>query len=474
MDNPEFLGDDHLLFTPVARALYHGVARDLPVIDYHNHLSVRDIAADRRFDNLTQLWLEADHYKWRAMRANGVPEDRITGRATTDRQKFDAWAATVPHTLRNPLHTWTHLELRRTFGITELLEPASADRIWNLANERLRHGDLTVHGLLRRARVSVLCTTDDPADSLADHERIAASDLPTRVYPTFRPDAAFGVDDASVFNAWCDRLAAAAGRDIATMDDFLDALERRHEAFHRVGCRLSDHGLETVFATEASEAELRAIFAKVRAGADASPGERDRFGTRVMLHVGRLNAARGWTLQLHVGPIRNLNTRLRRRLGADAGADAIGDAAHARPLAWFLDRLDRDDALPKTIVYNLNPRDNAMFAALLGCFQDGSFPGKVQYGAAWWFLDQEAGIRAHLETLSQLGMLSRFVGMLTDSRSFLSFSRHELFRRILCSTLGEDVATGRLPNRPDLLRPLVADLCHDNASRHFGFECGRV
>ena len=464
-----FLHDDYLLTTPVACELYHEVAAAAEIIDYHNHLSPKDIAENRRFDNLAQVWLEGDHYKWRAMRAAGVNEDFITGKTTSDYDKFKAWAATVPQTLRNPLYTWTHLELRRHFGIMELLEPASADRIWHAANEQLAHGPLTVHGILAKMKVEVVCTTDDPADSLEWHEKAAKTCIVTKVLPTFRPDRAFAVDEAKGFNAWCDQLAAAANTDIRDLAGFIAAMEKRHADFHAAGCRLSDHGLETVFATECTDAEAKAIFAKVRAGADATADERQKFGTFVMLHLGRLNAAKGWTMQLHIGPIRNLNTRLLRRLGADAGVDSIGDGSHARPLAWFLDRLDREAALPKTIVYNLNPRDNALFAALIGCFQDGSMPGKIQFGSGWWFLDQEDGMRAQIESLSQLGLLSQFVGMLTDSRSFLSFPRHELFRRILCGLLGDDVAAGRIPHRRDYLDTMVRDLCHDNAARYFGF-----
>lgn len=464
-----FLHDDYLLTTPTARELYHGVAKSAPIIDYHNHLSPKDIAENRRFDNLAQIWLEGDHYKWRAMRAAGVNEDLITGKNTTDFEKFKAWAGTVPKTLRNPLYTWTHLELRRHFGINDLLEPQSAEKIWHTAREQLAHGPLTVHGLLKKMNVEVVCTTDDPADSLEWHEKAAKTGIATKVLPTFRPDKAFTVNDAKGFNAWCDKLAAAANTHIADFAGFLAALSRRHDDFHAIGCRLTDHGLTTVFATDATDAEVAAVFAKVRAGADATHEEREKFSTAVMLHVARLNAAKGWTMQLHMGAIRNLNTRLLRRIGADAGVDSVGDGLHALPLAWFLDRLDRDNALPKTIIYNLNPADNTMVAAMIGCFQDGITPGKVQFGSGWWFLDQEDGMRAQIEQLSQLGLLSQFVGMLTDSRSFLSFPRHELFRRILCGLLGDDVALGRIPDRRDYLEPMVRDICHDNAARYFGF-----
>ncbi len=464
-----FLSDDFLLSTPVAQDLYHGVAAKQPVIDYHNHLSPKDIAENRRFDNLAQIWLEGDHYKWRAMRANGVPEDLITGKGTSDFDKFKAWSATVPHTLRNPLYVWTHLELRRHFGISKLLDESTAEGVWHEAREQLAHGPLTVHGILKKMNVEVVCTTDDPADDLVWHRKAALTDLGTRVLPTFRPDRAFGVDNPSAFNTWCDKVGELTLTDIRDLDSFVTAFTKRHDDFHATGCRLSDHGLETPFATDATEPELRAIFAKVRAGAPASPDERQKFGTFVMLLTGRLNAARHWTMQLHIGAIRNLNTRLLSRLGADAGVDSIGDGAHARSLAWFLDRLDSEDRLPKTIVYNLNPADNHMFAAMIGNFHGDGVAGKVQWGSAWWFLDQEEGMRAQIEALSQLGLLSKFVGMLTDSRSFLSFPRHEYFRRILCSMLGSDVATGRIPDRPDYLRPMVRNICHDNAARHFGF-----
>lgn len=464
-----FLSDDYLLTTPTARELYHGVAKSAPIIDYHNHLSPKDIAENRRFDNLAQIWLEGDHYKWRAMRAAGVNEDLITGKNTTDLEKFKAWAGTVPKTLRNPLYTWTHLELRRHFGINDLLDASTADKVWHDAREQLAHGPLTVHGILKKMNVEVVCTTDDPADDLVWHRLAAQTCATTKVLPTFRPDKAFTVDDAKGFNAWCDKLAATANTDIADFAALLSALSRRHDEFHATGCRLTDHGLETPFATECTDAEATAIFAKVRAGTDATPEEKQKFGTAIMLHVARLNATKGWTMQLHIGAIRNLNTRLLRRVGADAGVDSVGDGSHARPLAWFLDRLDRDGVLPKTIIYNLNPRDNALVAAMIGCFQDGVTPGKVQFGSGWWFLDQEDGMRAQIEQLSQLGLLSQFVGMLTDSRSFLSFPRHELFRRILCGLLGDDVATGRIPDRPDYLRPMVAGICHDNAARYFGF-----
>ena len=317
--------------------------------------------------------------------------------------------------------------------------------------------------------VEVVCTTDDPADDLVWHRKAAKTDLATRVLPTFRPDRAFGVDNATAFNVWCDKLGELAATDIRDPDSFVAAFTKRHDDFHATGCRLSDHGLETPFATDATESELRAIFAKVRAGANASPEERQKFGTFVMLLTGRLNAAKGWTMQLHIGAIRNLNTRLLSRLGADAGVDAIGDGAHGRPLAWFLDRLNSEDSLPKTIVYNLNPADNALFAAMIGTFQGDGVAGKVQFGSAWWFLDQEEGMRAQIEALSQLGLLSKFIGMLTDSRSFLSFPRHEYFRRILCSMLGSDVATGRIPDRRDYLEPMVRNVCHGNARRYFAF-----
>jgi glucuronate isomerase len=468
-----FLHDDFLLTTPIARTLYHDIARDLPIIDFHNHLSPSDIAQDRRFDNITQVWLDGDHYKWRAMRTNGISEDLVSGKGR-ERERFNAWAATVPRTVRNPLHVWTHLELRRYFGITELLDSHSAERIWHATRERLQ-GDLSTRTLLTQQRVRVVCTTDDPAETLLDHAHYAAEKAAGRapqslsLYPTFRPDRAFAVDRPAVLNAWCDRLAKTAQIDISSANDLIQALAQRHAEFHRVGGRLSDYGLELVPAAPCTDAQAHAIFQDARSGISATPEKYAQFGTWLLAHLARLDAAAGWTMQLHMGAIRNLNTRLMNRLGADAGCDSIGDGALAKSLAWFLDHVDQQGQLPKTIIYNINAADNYLCAAMAGCFQDGITPGKIQYGPAWWFLDQEDGIRQQLEVVSQLGLISCFVGMLTDSRSFLSFPRHELFRRVLCRMLGEDVAVGRVPDDMNSLRTLVSDVCYGNAARHFSF-----
>ncbi|MDR2845264.1 MAG: glucuronate isomerase [Puniceicoccales bacterium] len=463
-----FLDRNFLLSTPLAQELYHEVAAPLGIVDYHCHLSPQDIAADRHFDNLHEIWLEGDHYKWRAMRANGIPERLITGDATP-REKFQAWAATVPQTLRNPLYNWTHLELRRYFGIEDLLDETSAEKIWNAANAALRSGELTARRILEKFKVEVVCTTDDPADPLTHHEKIAAARIGTKVLPTFRPDKAFALRDPAAFNAWANRLAATAGTDTGTFAGFLDALKKRHDAFHAIGGRLSDHGLERCFAASCTDVQARAIFEKVRAGTAPTPAEQEQFGSYMMLYFGAIDHAYGWTKQLHLGPIRNTNANLLKSIGADAGCDSIGDFPQARTLAWYLASLSATGVLPKTILYNINPADNYVFSAMTGNFQDGITAGKLQHGSGWWFLDQEEGMRWQINALSTQGLLSRFVGMLTDSRSFLSYPRHEYFRRILCDILGADVASGRLPDRRDYLDRLVADVCHDNAARYFGF-----
>jgi glucuronate isomerase len=453
-----FIRDDFLLGCRRAVELYEAHARDLPIVDFHSHLPPRDIAADRRFADLTEIWLEGDHYKWRAMRSDGVDERLCTGDAPP-REKFLAWARTVPRTLRNPLYHWTHLELRRAFGIDALLDGRTAPAVWEEANRLLAGPGMTARGILRKFRVEVAATTDDPADSLEHHRALAASGFEVRVVPTFRPDAAFGVDRPEAFNPWVDRLAAAADTAVGRLDGLLEALRRRHDEFGLLGCRLSDHGLERCPADFPSDAEAARIFDRARSGTAASPEEKTRFASHLMLFFGRLDAGKGWTKQLHLGAIRNANGRLFRRLGPDRGFDSIGDWPQAAPLAALLDRLDREGALPRTILYNLNPADNHVFASMLGNFQDGSVPGKLGLGSAWWFLDQKDGIEGQLEALSNLGLLSRFVGMVTDSRSFLSFPRHEYFRRVLCNLIGRDVEAGLLPDDEDLLGPLIEGIC---------------
>lgn len=461
-----FITDDFLLHSDVARELYHDYAKDQPIIDYHCHLPPDQIAADRKFDNLYQIWLEGDHYKWRAMRSNGVAEKFCTGDAS-DREKFQAFAATVPHTLRNPLYHWTHLELLRYFEVDDLLDENSAETIWNQANDKLK--DLSVHKLLEGSKVEVVCTTDDPTDSLEHHAKIKSDGkLRTRVYPTFRPDKALIVDQAAAFNAWTDKLSAVSGVDCSTFDHFLTALKKRHDFFHEMGGRLSDHGMNSVDAEECSEKGASNIFDLARMGKEISPHDAARFRSYMMIYFGHLDAEKGWTKQLHLGAQRNNNSRLLRALGPDTGFDSIGDTPQAASLAKYLDRLDNDNRLPKTVLYNLNPADNYLFATMIGNFQDGSIPGKMQFGSGWWFLDQKEAMEWQINALSSLGLLSRFVGMLTDSRSFLSYPRHEYFRRILCNLIGKDVINGELPRDMKLLGHMVSNICYGNAAQFFG------
>jgi glucuronate isomerase len=461
-----FIHDDFLLDTPAARELYHAHAAPQPILDYHCHLSPKDIADNRRFANLFEIWLEGDHYKWRAMRAHGVDERLCTGEAEPW-DKFQAWAATVPYCLRNPLYHWTHLELVRHFGIEELLDATSAPRVWMMANEQLQGEALTTHGILKRFGVEVVGTTDDPADDLSHHARLRASGLATRVVPTFRPDRALDVHDPPAFRAWVDRLGATANTDIGGFAGFLDALARRHQAFHDMGGRLSDHGLTQCPVGPCSDSDAAAIFDRARAGIAATPDEATAFAANLMIIFGRWDAEKGWTKQLHLGARRNANSGAIRRIGRDTGYDSIGDYPQAEALGVYLDTLDREGALPRTIVYNLNPADNHVFATMIGNFQDGHVPGKIQFGSGWWFLDQEDGMRAQMDALSNAGLLSHFVGMTTDSRSFMSYPRHEYFRRVFCQMLGRDIARGALPDRPDYLARLVEDVCHGNGQRYF-------
>lgn len=465
-----FLGPDFLLDTPQARALYHGFAEGKPILDYHCHLDPALIAADHRFADLAEAWLAGDHYKWRAMRTNGVPERFCTGEASP-REKFDAWACTVPALLRNPLYHWTHLELKAPLGIEGvLLGPATADRIWAEANVRLAEPGMTTRGILRRMNVEVVCTTDDPADSLEHHRSIAADgSFPVKVLPTWRPDRVRAVGDPVAWNAWVKRLGRAAGREIASFDGLMEALEERHGAFHAAGCRLSDHGVEGFPSTRATWDQARGTVARLLAGLRPEPAEAEAFQGLLLFELAALDARKGWVRQLHLGALRNPNPAAFERLGPDTGFDSIDDACYIRPLAAHLGALEAAGTLPRTILYNLNPRDNEALAALVGSFQDGSCPGRIQFGAAWWFLDQLEGMTRQIETLSQLGLLSRWVGMLTDSRSFLSWSRHEYFRRLLCRILGRDMQGGLIPDDLPLVGSLVEDLCHRNARTHFAF-----
>jgi glucuronate isomerase len=464
-----FIHDEFLLESNVAADLYVRFARDLPIVDFHCHLSPELMAADHRFRSITEIWLEGDHYKWRAMRANGIPERCCSGDAS-DWEKFEAWARTVPETLRNPLFHWTAMELKRPFGIDTLLGPETARAIFDRCNALLQQDGFTVLGLLGAFKVKVVCTTDDPVDTLEPHARLAQrKDPATRVHPTWRPDRALGVGDPGAWNRWVGQLEAAAGRSVTRFASLLEALDARHRVFHDLGCRASDHGLEAMPAEPFADADVDASFDAVRAGRRLEPGAERRLQSALLHRMALMDHERGWVQQFHLGAIRNNNSRLMAALGADAGCDSMGDFDQARPLIRFLDGLDRVGRLAKTILYNLNPRDSELFATALGNFHDSDVPGKMQYGAAWWFLDQKDGNEAQLRTLSNLGLLSRFVGMTTDSRSFLSYSRHDYFRRILCNLLGEDVRKGLLPDDRELLGRLVTRVCFTNARDYFGF-----
>jgi glucuronate isomerase len=462
-----FIHDDFLLQTAAARRLYHEFAAGEPILDYHSHLPPKDIAENRRFHNLFEIWLEGDHYKWRAMRANGIPESLCTGDASPA-DKFDAFARTVPYTLRNPLYHWTHLELKRYFGIEDLLDANSARTIWDRANARLASDDLSVWGILRQFNVKAVCTTDDPADDLRYHEAIAKSDCPAKVFPTFRPDGAFRVQIPALFLPWIEKLYETSGISIDSFSDFLAALGKRHDDFHAIGCRLSDHGFNRCFANFCGEEEAAAIFDKAREGGIVSDEEYDRYASFLMLFLGRLDAEKGWTKQIHLGARRNANTRAYQQLGADKGFDSIGDAPQGDSLAAYLDRLDQEDMLPKMVLYNLNPNENYAFATMCGNFMDGRTPGKIQFGSGWWFLDQKEAMEWQMNALSNCGLFSRFIGMLTDSRSFMSFPRHEYFRRTLCNLAGDDMEKGLLPADYNLVGSMVRNICFSNARDFLG------
>jgi glucuronate isomerase len=462
-----FVTDVFLLQNKTAKRLYDAYASPQPILDFHCHLSPQDIADNRRFRNLFEVCLEGDHYKWRAMRANGVPEHFCTGSAEPY-EKFLAWAKTVPKTLRNVLYHWTHLELQRYFGIEYLLDEANAPKVWEQASEKLKNDELSAHGILRNFGVKALCTTDDPTDSLESHKKIQKSNLETRVFPTFRPDKALRTEDSGKFNEWTDKLAASANVDIARFADFLKALRSRHEDFHACGCRLSDHGLDYCYVEPCTENEAELIFDTVRSGKKAEPLESAKFASFLMVFFGGLDAEKGWTKQLHLGAYRNANSRMAKALGQDVGFDSIGDWPQAKALATYLDRLDSAGKLPKMIVYNANPIDNYVLATMVGNFQDETIPGKIQFGSGWWFLDQKEGVEWQINALSNCGLLSRFVGMVTDSRSFMSYPRHEYFRRILCNLLGCEIESGQLPADEKLIGTMIADICFDNAAAYLG------
>jgi glucuronate isomerase len=464
-----FLGENFLLHNETARRLYFDYADGMPIIDYHCHLPVAEIADNRRFENLTRIWLGGDHYKWRALRTFGIEERLITGNAS-DREKFAAWARVVPYTIRNPLYHWTHMELKDPFGITDkLLNPDTAEEIYARCGELLQTEDFRARALMEHFRVELVCTTDDPTDSLEHHRRLAGEEgFPVRVLPAFRPDKALAVENPSAFNQYVVKLEAAADMEITGLPDFLEALRRRHRAFHDRGCRLSDHGLEQPYAAECTAAEAAGCFDRLRSGQSLDAEAGLKLKSFLTFELAVMDAEAGWIQQFHFGALRNNNTRMFRALGPDSGFDAMGDFEIARPLVRLLDRLDSRGRLARTILYVLNPRDNDLIASLIGCFQDGTVPGKIQFGSAWWFNDQKQGMEAQLNALSNSGLLSKFVGMLTDSRSFLSYPRHEYFRRLLCNLLGVEVEAGELPNDLPHLGSIVRDISYNNIRGYLG------
>jgi len=464
-----FLNDSFLLYSDIAEDLFHNYAKKQPIIDYHNHLPPAEVAENKRFENLTQTWLYGDHYKWRAMRANGIDEEYITGSAP-DREKFLKWAETVPYTVRNPLYHWTHLELRRYFGIDELLTPKSAERIYETASERLGEASHSTNGLLEQMRVEVICTTDDPVDSLEHHQKFAQREHSFRMFPAFRPDRAMNTDDIPAFNQYVDRLEATANADIRDFRQYLDALKSRHDFFAAQHCCVSDHGLPHLYADNYTEREVADIFARIRAGREVSASEHNQFKSAMLVQFAEWDHEKGWVQQYHVGAFRNTNSRKFATLGPDTGWDSIGDYRQGDALVRFLDRLDRNNKLAKTIIYNLNASDNDLFASMTGNFNDGSVAGKIQFGSGWWFHDQLDGMAKQINSLSNIGLLSRFVGMLTDSRSFLSFPRHEYFRRLLCNIFAEDMKKGLIPNDIPWIGNVIADICYRNAKAYFPFS----
>ena len=464
-----FIHNEFLLTNDAAVQLYHEYAASEPILDFHNHLSPQEISENRRFTNLAEIWLEGDHYKWRALRANGIPEELITGNGDP-KEKYLAWAATIPHTLGNPLYHWTHLELKRCFDIDLLLSPDTAEEIWAEANKQLDAPDFSACGMLERFQVKALCTTDDPAYPLLHHEQIAQnSSSSCKVYPTFRPDQSWGIDQAQIFTQWLKTLEHTSGKTIDHFNSFLQALAERLQKFHELGSRLSDHSFPYFFSNFPTEQKARQLFEQTLEGQDATREEKEQFGAFIMLYLCRWYSANNWTMQIHLGPLRNNSSRLLKTFGPDAGTDSIGDWAQAEKMSAFLDRLDQEDALPKTIVYNNNPSDNFVVSTMLGNFQR-DFPGKMQFGSGWWHLDQRDGMEEQIKTLANTGLLSRFIGMLTDSRSFLSFPRHEYFRRILCNLLGTWMVEGFLPPEPTMIGNLVKRICYQNAKDFLNLE----
>lgn len=464
-----FMDKDFLLQGETAQILYHEAAAEMPIFDYHCHLPPREIAEDRMWDNLAEIWLGGDHYKWRAMRSNGIEEKFITGDAFPE-EKFAAWAQTMPYAMRNPLYHWSHLELKRCFGVDQILSPATADEIYGTCSAQLKTPEFSARNLMRKMNVRAVCTTDDPADSLEHHLKIREDGFEVKVLPTFRPDKAMNLSDSKVWKNYIRTLEVQSKCTIGNLDCLFEAIDQRHEFFHSVGCRLSDHGVTYVPEADATPSELEAIFQKALSGAEISLDEREKFEAALLYEVGTMNHARGWVQQFHVGVFRNNSSRMFKQLGPDAGFDSIADYRQGPGLVRLLDRLDSTGRLTKTILYNINPVDNELMATLIGNYQGGGIPGKMQFGSGWWFLDQKDGMEKQMNALSALGLLGRFVGMLTDSRSFLSYPRHEYFRRILCNLIGRDVDNGELPNDIPQLGQMVRDICFNNAKNYFGIE----
>lgn len=465
----QFLDEHFLLNTATSRKLYHDYAKEMPVIDYHCHLPPAQIAADTGFENITQAWLYGDHYKWRAMRTNGVNESYCTG-DRSDWEKFEKWAATVPYTLRNPLYHWTHLELQRYFGVNDILNASSAATIYARCNEQLQTKEYTTRNLLRKMKVALVCTTDDPVDTLAYHQQLKNEGFEIPILPAFRPDQAMNVDDPVKYNTYLQKLEQAADTSISTYQDLLTALKNRHDFFAGMGCAVSDHGIEEIYADDYTDTDVNNIFLKVRGGKQLTLHEIRQIKSALLMQLAIWDWEKGWVQQYHLGALRNNNSRMMRQLGPDTGWDSIGDFSQARALAKFLDRLDSRDQLAKTILYNLNPADNELLATMIGNFNDGSVAGKVQFGSAWWFLDQKDGMVKQINALSNMGLLSRFVGMLTDSRSFLSYPRHEYFRRIVCELFGQEIENGEVPNDIEWVGKVIQDICFYNAQQYFGWQ----
>jgi glucuronate isomerase len=463
----KFLDENFLLQTETAQRLYHEYAKGLPIIDYHCHLPPNEIAGNLNFKNLTHAWLYGDHYKWRALRTNGVDESYITGNKS-DAEKFEKWAATVPYTLRNPLYHWTHLELQRYFDTDEILSPDTAKKIYDECSAKLQTPEFAVQSLIKKMKVETICTTDDPLDNLEFHQQMAGSDV-AKILPTFRPDKAMNADDTQALNAYINKLEEVANVSISDYDSYLAALKTRHDFFAAQGCKVSDHGLEHIYAETYTNEEVKAIFDKIRSGQALLPGEILKIKSALLFQFAIWDHEKGWVQQFHLGALRNNNTRLLTKLGPDTGFDSIGDFSQAANLSKFLNKLDTEDKLTKTIIYNLNPADNEMMAAMIGNFNDGTVAGKVQFGSGWWFLDQKDGMIRQMNALSNLGLISRFIGMLTDSRSFLSFPRHEYFRRIVCNLFAEDIENGELPNDIKWTGKIIQDICYYNAKNYFPF-----